>query len=121
LKLALRKGGQVAYKEMNANDKIDYTNPNWEINLRRHLEETVPEGFYDISSWGHTTFTGKGGKIESIIAFYKMVERMDAAPKHPEPTGKGLWQHLNNNTATYEVITYKNLKKQMRALYYGKK
>ncbi len=45
----------------------------WEIDLRRKLEEELPEGMYNIGAGSFVAYTGKGGKINAEVEFHRLV------------------------------------------------
>lgn len=50
----------------------------WEIDYRKELEETVPDGAYDISSPGWVCWTGKQGYINYLVEFKRQTMCFEA-------------------------------------------
>lgn len=49
----------------------------WEIDLRIKLEKELPEGAYEVSGANLVLWTGKQGKINDEVAFYKAYKNED--------------------------------------------
>lgn len=83
----------------------------WEKELREQLREELPEGCYDVSSPGIVMYTGKGGKIESVVAIHKEMRKMskDFADAQAEIS--------ETHDGIYEDLTLDKLKEIMRTLY----
>ena len=53
---------------------MKYPMEQWEIDLRKRLEEELEDGAYELKGGGFYAITGKQGKIESEVSFIKALK-----------------------------------------------
>ena len=76
----------------------------WERELRQKLQETLPEGNYDLSTENMTLITGKRGKIDFEVALRKEVNSYSEHPSETALDNAEFDYVINNNGFIEDLI-----------------
>ena len=76
----------------------------WERELRQKLQETLPEGSYDLSTENMTLITGKRGKIDFEVALRKEVNSYSEHPSETALDNAEFDYVINNNGFIEDLI-----------------